>query len=187
MKQILNVEINKDKSYQIEISDSSFDKLNRDINAATEGQKRLIVISKKVYDLLVKKGYDVYMTRDKDEFVSLQDRVTISENISPDIFVSIHVNSSNAEAPNGLETHYYKDNSLQLAKTVHASLLNNIKANNRGLFKSKFYVINHTTAPAILIEIGFISNTAERAQLVSESRKQATAKAIAEGIHEYLK
>ena len=51
MKQILNVEINKDKSYQIEISDSSFDKLNRDINAATEGQKRLIVISKKVYDL----------------------------------------------------------------------------------------------------------------------------------------
>ena len=135
----------------------------------------------------MKKGYDVYMTRDKDEFVSLQDRVTISENISPDIFVSIHVNSSNAESPNGLETHYYKDNSLQLAKTVHASLLNNIKANNRGLFKSKFYVINHTTAPAILIEIGFISNTAERAQLVSESRKQATAKAIAEGIHEYLK
>ena len=44
MKQILNVEINKDKSYQIEISDNSFDKLNRDINAATEGQKRLIVI-----------------------------------------------------------------------------------------------------------------------------------------------
>lgn len=144
-------------------------------------------VSKKVYDLLVKKGYDVYMTRDKDEFVSLQDRVAISENISPDIFVSIHVNSSNAESPNGLETHYYKDNSLQLAKTVHASMLNHIKAYNRGLFKSKFYVINHTTAPAILVEIGFISNNAERAQLVSESRKQATAKAIAEGIHEYLK
>ena len=127
------------------------------------------------------------MTREIDETVSLQERVEISENICPDIFVSIHVNSSNSESPNGLETHYYKDNSLQLAKTLHASLLNHITANNRGLFKSKFYVINHTTAPAILVEIGFLSNPSERAQLVTESRKQATAKAIAEGINDYFK
>ena len=180
--------VKKDNSKKVVVIDAGHG--GSDCGATRNGiyEKNITLdVSKKVYDLLVKKGYDVYMTRNKDEFVSLQDRVTISENISPDIFVSIHVNSSNAEAPNGLETHYYKDNSLQLAKTVHASLLNNIKANNRGLFKSKFYVINHTTAPAILIEIGFISNTAERAQLVSESRKQATAKAIAEGIHEYLK
>ena len=144
-------------------------------------------VSKRTEELLKKMGYDVVMTRDNDKTVSLQERVEISENVSPVIFVSIHVNSSNIESPNGIETHYYKDNSLQLAKTVHASMLNNINANNRGLFKSKFYVINHTTAPAILVEIGFISNSAERAQLVSDSRKQATAKAIAEGIDDYLK
>uniref|UniRef100_UPI00402819CD N-acetylmuramoyl-L-alanine amidase family protein n=1 Tax=Candidatus Scatousia sp. TaxID=3085663 RepID=UPI00402819CD len=62
-----------------------------------------------------------------------------------------------------------------------------IKSNNRGLFKSKFYVINHTTAPAILIEIGFISNDAERAELVSDKRKQNTAKSIVEGINNYFK
>jgi len=144
-------------------------------------------ISKRVEKLLSKKGYDVYMTRYTDESVSLQERVEISENVMPDIFVSIHVNSSNSESPNGLETHYYKENSLMLAKTVHASMLNHINANNRGLFKSQFYVINHTTAPAILVEIGFISNPSERAQLVSDNRKQLTAKAIAEGIDEYLK
>lgn len=144
-------------------------------------------ISKRVQKLLEKKGHEVYMTRETDETVSLQERVDISENVSPDIFVSIHVNSSNSESPHGLETHYYKNNSLLLAKTVHASLLNNISANNRGLFKSKFYVINHTTAPAILVEIGFLSNPSERAQLVTESRKQATAKAIAEGINDYFK
>lgn len=144
-------------------------------------------ISKRVATLLEKKGYVVYMTRETDATVSLQDRVEISEDISPEIFVSIHVNSSNSESPNGIETHYYKDNSLDLAKTVHASMLNHISANNRGLFKSKFYVINHTTAPAILVEIGFLSNPSERAQLVSESRKQATAKAIAEGIDDYFK
>ena len=144
-------------------------------------------ISKRIQKLLTQKGYVVYMTRSTDEYISLQDRVEYSEAIYPDVFVSVHVNSSNSDSPNGIETHYYKDNSLQLAKTVHASMLNNIKANNRGLFKSKFYVINHTTAPAILVEIGFISNANERAQLVTETRKQATAKAIAEGIDAYFK
>lgn len=144
-------------------------------------------ISHRLADLLRQKGYDVYMTRDMDKTVTLKERVQYSENIEPDVFVSVHVNSSNIDSPNGIETHYYKENSLQLAKTVHASLLNHVNANNRGLFKSKFYVINHTSAPAILIEVGFLSNMLERAQLVSDSRKQATAKAIAEGIDEYLK
>ena len=62
-----------------------------------------------------------------------------------------------------------------------------IDTNDRGLIKSKFYVINHTTVPAILCEIGFISNDKERNELISEKRKKATAKAIAEGIIEYLK
>lgn len=144
-------------------------------------------ISKRVEKLLEKKGYEVFMTRTTDETVSLQERVEISENIQPDAFISIHVNSSNSSTPKGLETHYYKDNSLVLAKTLHASMLNHINAANRGLFKSKFYVINHTTAPAVLVEIGFISNDSERAQLVTENRKQATAKAIAEGIDDYFK
>lgn len=161
-----------------------------DVGATRNGiyEKNITLdVSKKVVDLLKKKGYQVYMTRDKDETVSLQERVAISENISPDVFVSIHVNSSNSDSPTGLETHYYKDNSLTLAKNVHASLLNHVNSKDRGLFKSRFYVINHTTAPAILVEIGFISSPVERAQLVSESRKQATAKAIAEGIDDYFK
>jgi len=144
-------------------------------------------ISKRVQKLLEKKGYVVAMTRTDDTYVGLQERVDFSEIFNPDIFVSIHVNSSNSESPSGLETHYYKDNSLTLAKHLHASMLNNINSKDRGLFKSKFYVINHTTAPAVLVEIGFLSNANERAQLVSESRKNATAKAIAEGIDDYFK
>ena len=144
-------------------------------------------ISKRVQNKLEKKGYVVAMTRTDDTYVSLQDRVDYSEIFNPDIFVSIHVNSSNSDTPSGIETHYYKDNSLKLAKYLHASMLNNINSKDRGLFKSKFYVINHTTAPAILIETGFISNPNERAQLITESRKEATAKAIVEGIDEYFK
>lgn len=160
-----------------------------DVGATRNGvyEKNITLdVSKRVADLLRKKGYIVEMTRTTDTYVSLQDRVAFSEDINPDIFVSIHVNSSNSDSPTGLETHYYKDNSLELAKYVHASLLNHVNSKDRGLFKSRFYVINHTTAPAILVEIGFISSPVERAQLVSETRKQATAKAIAEGINDYF-
>ena len=144
-------------------------------------------VSKRVQEILTKQGYVVHMTREDDATVSLQERVEFSEDIQPDIFVSIHVNSSEKPAITGVETHYYRQESLSLAQTVHASMASNVKANNRGLFKSKFYVINHTTSPAILVEIGFLSNAEERAELVSEKRKQATAKAIAEGVQNYFK
>jgi len=144
-------------------------------------------VAKRVEKLLKAQGYGVLMTRSDDSYISLQDRVEYSEAYKPDIFVSIHVNSSTSDSPNGIETHYYHQESIPLAQTVHSALISNIKANNRGTFKSKFYVINHTTAPSILVEIGFISNYAERAQLVTNDRKQATAKAIVEGINNYFK
>ncbi len=144
-------------------------------------------VSKRVESMLKKQGYHVTMTRTNDIFVSLEDRVNISESVAPDIFVSIHVNSSTKPEITGVETHYYHQESMSLAQTVHASIASFIKSNNRGLFKSKFYVINHTTSPAILIEIGFISNDNERAQLVSDKRKEDTAKAIVEGINNYFK
>lgn len=143
-------------------------------------------VAKQVRDMLVKKGYVVQMTRDSDIYVSLQDRVAISENFMPDIFISIHVNSSTGNEASGIETHYYHQESILLAQTLHASLASAINTKNRGLFKSKFYVINHTTAPAILMEIGFISNSAERAELSGSARRKATAKAIVEGVENYF-
>ena len=143
-------------------------------------------ITKRVEKILKEKGYDVKMTRTDDSYVSLQDRVTFSESYSPDIFVSVHVNSSVKPEITGIETHYYHQESMSLAQTVHASLASTIHSNDRGLFKSKFYVINHTTSPAILIEIGFISNEEERNQMLSETRKQQTAQSIADGIQKYL-
>ncbi len=161
-----------------------------DVGATRNGvyEKYITIdVAKRVEKMLKAQGYGVLMTRSDDSYVSLQDRVAFSEAYSPDIFVSIHVNSSTSETPNGIETHYYHPESIPLAQTVHASLISSINAHDRGTFKSKFYVINHTTSPAILVEMGFLSNTAERGQLVTNDRKQATAKAIVEGINNYFK
>ena len=148
-------------------------------------------VAKLVQEKLAKKDIYVYMTRSKDETLTLEDRVKYSNEINPDIFVSIHTNSTVKEDSYGVETHYFKDDSYKLAQTVHSSFASekNIKkwdTIDRGMFKSRFYVINHTEAPAILIEMGFISNLDERSKLIKKGRKEDIADSIADGILEYL-
>ena len=143
-------------------------------------------VAKQVQNILERKGFKVKMTRTNDTYVSLEDRCNITNSSNPYLFVSIHVNSCVGTEPKGIETHYYHDNSIELANTIHSKMTKEIKTPNRGLFKSKFYVINHTAVPAVLLEIGFISNDKERAELVTKRRQQATAEAIAEGIIEYF-
>ena len=131
------------------------------------------------------------MTRTKDETLSLEDRVNYSNEINPNIFVSIHANSTVKEDSYGLETHYFKDNSYDLAQIVHGEFacpknLKKWETLDRGVIKSRFYVINHTEAPAILIEMGFISNVDERAELIKKGRKEDIADSIVDGILEYL-
>ena len=149
-------------------------------------------VTKMVEDALRKKNIYVYMVREKDATVTLEERVNYSNEIDPDIFVSIHTNSTVKEDSFGLETHYFKDDSIELAEIIHKNFASerNLKkweTKDRGMIKSRFYVINHTEAPSVLIEIGFLSNLEERAKLNKKKRKEEIADAIVEGILEYLK
>lgn len=47
MRQTLNVKIGENKEYLIDISDSGFERLNRDVYELTKKQKRLVIMSKK--------------------------------------------------------------------------------------------------------------------------------------------
>ena len=160
-----------------------------DVGATRDGvyEKDLTLdMAKKLKNILKKKGFEVLMTRDSDTYVSLQERVEFTEKHEGDLFVSIHVNSSVTPEGNGLETHYYTPQSYEFAQVVHKEFSSAINSKDRGLFKSKFYVINHTTCPSILVETGFISNPEERKELMTEQRRQKTAEAVAKGIMKYL-
>lgn len=138
-------------------------------------------------DMLTNDGVHVDMTRRNDATVSLQDRVAFANEKEPDIFVSVHVNATVRNDVKGIETHWYHEHGLELAQKIHAQLKEKINSPDRGLFKSQFYVINHTEAPSVLVEIGFISNDEERAAMLTEKRQKETARAIADGIMNYLK
>lgn len=149
-------------------------------------------VAKLIEEKLKKKNIHVYMTRDKDKTLTLEDRTTFSNELNPNLYVSIHVNSSVATDPYGIETHYYKEDSYELAQIIQKNFASekNLKkweTKDRGVIKSRFYVINHTEAPSVLIEIGFISNVDEREKLVTKERQEEIAEAIVKGILEYLK
>ncbi|MBQ8475894.1 N-acetylmuramoyl-L-alanine amidase [bacterium] len=149
-------------------------------------------VAKLIQEKLMKKDVYVYMTRTKDETLTLEDRVNYSNEINPDIYVSIHANSTLQEVSHGLEVHYYKDDSIALANTIHSNFASekNLKkweTLDRGVIKSRFYVINHIDAPGVLIEMGFISNRIERDKLNTKERKEQIAESIAKGILGYVK
>ena len=134
-------------------------------------------IAQMIKERLTKKGVHVYMTRGKDETLTLEERVNFANITNPDIYVSIHANSTLQSDRYGLETHYYKDDSIDLANTIHKHFASekNLKkweTKDRGVIKSRFYVINHTEVPSVLMEVGFISNKDERDKLEKKERKE---------------
>ena len=76
--------------------------------------------------------------------------------------------------------------SRRLAYAVHASLVDSTDAVDRGVKQAPFYVIRNARTPAILVELGFISNPEEGRRLASESYQRQLAEALVEGILAFL-
>jgi N-acetylmuramoyl-L-alanine amidase len=140
----------------------------------------------KLRDALEKRGVKVYMTRESDVFLPLPKIVEIANRINPDLFVSVHTNASTNPSVAGLETYYYNANSRGLAQLVHNELVQDLDTPDRGVRRAMFYVIHHTRVPAILCEIGYLSNEGERAEMFAPTRQRKSANAIADGLVGYL-
>ena len=136
---------------------------------------------------LTQMGARVVMTRSDDSFVSLEDRVKITNENKPDLFVSIHINAlESTSSIYGIETYYQTEQSRALATAIHQQLVQGLGVPDRSVRKARFYVINHTPVPAILAEVGFISNQTERDNLGSANYQVKIADSVSAGITQYL-
>ncbi len=72
----------------------------------------------------------------------------------------------------------YQNQSIDLAARVQQELTGRMKLTNRGVKQAGFLVLRQTSMPAVLVEVGFISNPAERTLLVSENGKEQMAEAL---------
>jgi len=131
------------------------------------------------------RGYRVIMTRRTDRYLSLKQRSDIANKYRNAVFVSIHVNKASRTGAAGIETFYYGKEGKKLGAAIQNKMVSNVRVENRGLKYERFYVLRHTKIPAVLAEIGFVSNTSDRRRLKSGYYRDAIAKAIADGIVKY--
>ena len=76
--------------------------------------------------------------------------------------------------------------SLNLAETVQSKMVAATGATDRGVKQNLFYVIRTARIPAVLVEVGFISNPEEGPRLASERYQRTLARALADGLLEFL-
>lgn len=144
-------------------------------------------------DLFETSDIKVYYTRDTDVFISLNDRAKFATLVDADMFISLHMNSSENNTANGTEVFYSKSNnkklesglnSYQLAKTLATNISTAMETKLRGTTKADYYVVKYNSVPAVLIELGFISNEEERNKLVDENYQKKAAEAIYQSVME---
>jgi len=137
----------------------------------------------------------VYMTRHTDVSVTLSQRTRLANQMA-DLYVSIHANAvRNNPGVSGIETWYtphsrennMRLNSRQFAQIMQRHMISATGAVDRGARTTPSFVVTRdTTMPAVLLEVGFLTNPQEAARLATTAHQQRLAQAIYEGILESL-
>ena len=169
------------------------DILEKDINLA---------VAKKLYLLLSSSGVRVVLNRNGDYALSddnrwfssrsrhkrdLSQRSQLSKEIQAGTVVSLHVNWGKNKSVRGpLVLHQNEGQSALLAYCIQDAL--NRQQNTRKLPKmgKPFYLLNVVKQPAVIVEMGFISNEEDRRMLTDPRYQLQTASAIASGIRNYI-
>lgn len=143
-------------------------------------------IAQRVRELLVRAGIRVVMTRETDVFVELADRPRMARQQGATVFVSIHGNASTRVTSNGSETYYLTPQSLVLAQMLQEEFGRIAGLANRGVKTANFLVLRESDAPAVLVEVAYLSNLDEETRLRTEAFRQRLAEAITRGVQRFL-
>lgn len=118
---------------------------------------------------------------------SLQQRVQIANSWPADYFISIHANASTNPEANGTEVYTYRDTGAahELAEDIQDAIVEELDMRDLGVKTNpSLYVLRRTSMPAVLVELGFITNASD-ARKMSEN-PEGFARAIYNGMLEYF-
>lgn len=160
--------------------------LEKDIN---------LQVAKKVQKLLLDQNIKVVMTREQDcdladsKIEDLRKRVEIINVTKPDLAVSIHQNSYPSESIQGAQVFYYSQSQQgeKLAAILQQELKKVDPENHRQeKGNDSYFILKKTEVPVVIVECGFLSNQKETEKLISDEYQDLLAKAIFDGIIEFL-
>lgn len=166
----------------------------------------VLALSMRVGELLASRGFDVTYTRTNDTFATLSERTAIVSNNCADAFVSIHANFAANGTARGIEIYtlpiagmaatasdasvsnverkgnaFDRESSI-LGYEVQRRMPGALDEGNRGLRHARYQVLRDASCPAILVEVGFLSNRSDSINLSSDWYRERIARAIADGV-----
>ena len=143
-------------------------------------------ISKMLYKKLQTKFKNVYITRNKDKFVSLKDRVNFAKKRKCNLLISIHHNAlPDNEDPmkhHGVGIYYTHDFVKPLARRLLVSISKETKLKKYGIFKRNFALTRPDFCHAVLIECGFLIHPVESEIITQRKIQEKIVGGILNGI-----
>ena len=163
-----------------------------------------MAIATKVRDALELEGFDVILTHDgvttpagdtnSNHVYSIDERCVAVNQTNVGYFISIHADYSEEDSVYGIRLYHMQherkinDHAAAYAEAIAASIREKMTGEDPQLVDqtndiyNSFAAVRETKMPAVLIEVGFISNEADRAKVVSEDWQQQFAEAVAAGV-----
>ena len=152
-------------------------------------------VSLRLGKLLKNDGIKVVYTREKDDFVELRKRSDIANELDAALFLSIHHNKM-PDSPDyrGTETLYTSGNTSvgvmngkRFAEVIQSELVKTLKTVDNGIiYRPNLSVLRHTKMPAVIAEIGYISNSSDRARIGTPEFRQKASEALYDAVLKVL-
>lgn len=161
-----------------------------------------LAVAKKLYAILQSKGIPTILNRTGDYALSdenswhrtssrhlkdLSQRMGLTREVEHVLFVSLHVNAGRNSRANGpLVLHQLTGESALLASYIQEPMNDLFGTRKQVIPVKTFYLLKYIKTPAVLVELGFISNRSDRQRLTNNTEQTKIAIAIANGILHYL-
>jgi N-acetylmuramoyl-L-alanine amidase len=139
-------------------------------------------IAKKIRLLNKNSDVEIILIREDDNFISLQDRVNKINEIKPDLLISLHINASNNISDNGVNAFVFNQNifykkSLESANDL-VEKISNDKLAKGDVKDTDLFIIKNSKCPALVLEIGYLTNENDKLYITSEIGKNEIANRI---------
>ncbi len=138
-------------------------------------------------DKLKAAGANVFLTRSNDSFLPLPSRVRLASIHQADAFISLHYDSNLDRSIRGMTAYYYHSYQQELAESIYHSTNAQTRLKSRGVRSGDYHVVRENQREAVLMELGYLSNSAEEMTLTSGQFQENAATGIYNGLARYFK
>ena len=115
-------------------------------------------------------------------------RKEVIEQTKPNMVVSVHMNSFTNSKLRGAQVFYDKTSEISrnLALSIQSYFSAELPSSDKGVSVGDYYMLKCTTAPSVICECGFLSNSEDEALLLTPSYQEKVANCIYKGILSFL-